>query len=469
MPLPNVLQINAWTGEEHGNTAQAAPAVRNALLTRGLAAGAPTLAPQEVRPEDWQDPRVGWGLLLADQTDLTPPQKALAEDAPAPLRELLAKRNNAPVLRYNPQGHAGTLTRYYPDGSSQQTSISALNFGIGRGCIPRYLLIWGSPKVVPWSVQYELQTGYFVGRLDLEGDALARYVAALLNDWADSQTILENTTVWAVDHGTSDITHLMHNCVALPLHESFRNDADPTFRSGATMITGASATHGTLIGDLSKRRPSLVVTSSHGATGPLTDVVQMRTQLGLMVDSAHAILEPAVLLQAWLPSGAIWFAQACCSAGSAERTAYEGLVAADSAVGRILAGVAQCGSMTSPLPRALLGAGAPLRAFIGHVEPTFDWTLRHPKTRQFLSKPLIRAFYDNLYLGKPVGMALAECRIAASSLNESYRIAVDRLGGGQDAAGEIFALELMSKDWRSLVLLGDPTCRICAPQVSTPP
>jgi hypothetical protein len=39
---------------------------------------------------------------------------------------------------------------------------------------------------------------------------------------------------------------------------------------------------------------------------------------------------------------------------------------------------ATAGARISPLPRALLGAEKPLRAFVGHVEPTFDWTLRDP-------------------------------------------------------------------------------------------
>ncbi|NEK35617.1 hypothetical protein GR253_15935 [Rhizobium leguminosarum] len=400
---------------------------------------------------------------MADRKDLSVQQKASAEDAPEPLRMLLAKRGDAPVLRYDAEGQIGTLTRYYSDGSSQQLAISALSYGTGRACIPRYLLIWGNPTVVPWSVQYELQTGYFVGRLDLEGNALARYVAALVDEWKGKEPVLANTTVWAVDHGTSDITHLMLKAVAVPIHDEFKKDIDPEFNAGARLLIDQHASCTALMNDLAERRPSLVVTSSHGATGPLSDVEQMRKSLGLMVDRDHTLLDVERLLEVWEPSGAIWFGQACCSAGSAEATAYERLVAPDSAVGRILTGVARCGSIISPLPRSLLGAEVPLRAFVGHVEPTFDWTLRHPRTNQFLTRPLIRAFYNHLFLGKPVGMALAECRIAASSLNESYRIAVDSLRNGEDLAGEVFALELMSKDWRSLVLLGDPTCRLLNP------
>ena len=46
------------------------------------------------------------------------------------------------------------------------------------------------------------------------------------------------------------------------------------------------------------------------------------------------------------------------------------------------------GAFTTPLPRALLGATRPLRAFVGHVEPTFDWTLRQRQTGEHLTFPL---------------------------------------------------------------------------------
>jgi len=462
MAFPTQLQINAWTGDGvTGNVASIEIRARSKLLSREPKPIAlKKLAPPDISPINWQDENIGWGIILPDRAELSASQKANAEDAPEAVRALLETRGHAPVLRYNPAGPLGSLTRYYGDGQWQQVAISALNYGIGRGRIPRYLLILGSPSQIPWSVQYELQTGYFVGRLDLEGEALENYIAALANNWAASGPIVANTTIWAVDHGSHDITHLMRNAVALPIHNEFLKDEDPAFKDGTQLLIDDQATAQTLISALANRRPSLVVTSSHGATGPLSDIDQMRLQLGLMVDRNHTMLDVAGLLADWTPSGAIWFGQACCSAGSAAQTSYAGLVPTDSAVGRILEGVARCGSMTAPLPRALLGAKEPLRAFVGHVEPTFDWTLRHPDTKQFLTRPLINAFYNELFRGKPVGLALGQCRVAASSLNESYRLAADALANGEDRDGEVFALELMSKDWRSLVLLGDPTCRL---------
>src|SRR5207302_1988162 len=126
----------------------------------------------------------------------------------------------------------------------------------------------------------------------------------------------------------------------------------------------------------------LIVTTSHGQTGPLADAVAMKSKLGLPVDQDFQPLDPDQLLATWEPDGAIWYAHACCSAGSNAISLYGCqdtginnipicLVEAGSPVDRVLKGVAGLGSLVAPLPRALLGAKKPLRAFIGHVEPTF--------------------------------------------------------------------------------------------------
>jgi hypothetical protein len=71
--------------------------------------------------------------------------------------------------------------------------------------------------------------------------------------------------------------------------------------------------------------------------------------------------------------------------------------------------------MTAPLARELLGHAQPLRAFVGHVEPTFDWTLSFPPNRQVLTKDLVDAFYTEVCLGKPIGLALGRLYPASAS------------------------------------------------------
>jgi hypothetical protein len=116
----------------------------------------------------------------------------------------------------------------------------------------------------------------------------------------------------------------------------------------------------------------------------------MAASLGALVDGQHLTLDIDALLAAWQPDGAIWYAHACCSAGCDNVNSYKELVPAGSTLASVLDGVAALGAQVAPLPQRLLGAAKPLRAFIGHVEPTFDWTLRQPETGQVLTARRLR-------------------------------------------------------------------------------
>ena len=70
----------------------------------------------------------------------------------------------------------------------------------------------------------------------------------------------------------------------------------------------------------------------------------------------------------------------------------------------------ELGPVVAPLPQALLGAPRPLRAFIGHVEPTFDRTWYDENNGQRLAEALVQAFYQHLYQpqSEPIGWGLRE-------------------------------------------------------------
>ncbi|WGG48509.1 hypothetical protein [Rugamonas sp. DEMB1] len=59
------------------------------------------------------------GLLLPDDDALEPAAKARADDAPAPIRRLLAARPGSPVLRWSAKLANYYLRRYYADGTAQ--------------------------------------------------------------------------------------------------------------------------------------------------------------------------------------------------------------------------------------------------------------------------------------------------------------------------------------------------------------
>jgi hypothetical protein len=455
------VSIDAYTGTDAASGRFAGNVKPWALARPSY--GEKTQRPGAIDEADWQRPEVGWGVILRERAGLTPAELATAADAPEPIQALVAARGGK-VIRYRPGAAFSSWTlRDYAGGGDLLTAGSPE--GMGAKQLPKYLLIYGSPRDVPWDIQHFLNPVRHVGRLDLEGVALENYVTALMNGWKDSTSSYTQPVVWAVDHQGGDITTLMRDTVALPLRDALDDgEIGPTFVDGST----ASATGAALLDALGACTPSLVITSSHGMTGPLDDLGAMAADLGVLVDQEHQLVSVESILERWQPDGAIWFAQACCSAGATSPSAYADLFEAGTTLEQVLTGVAKVGPMTSPLPRALLGAVRPLRAFVGHVEPTFDWTLSFPPNRQVLTSDLRKCLYQRLCLGQPVGLAMSDYYPSIGTLLLTYlaeRQKYESLVG--DAAKPSLDMLVYSRvtahDRASTVILGDPTVAMAVP------
>lgn len=459
---PSTLESNAWSGEPVGDAIVADAtgwSLGGGPLWKPIIPMRPDKAPD---PTDFSDPRVGWGLVLPDRPDLPESERVGAADAPPPLQKLLAARAPAArVFRYVPGPATGILSlRDYAAG--KDVAISGSPEGIGEGKLPKYLLLYGGPDLLPWGLQYQLNANRHVGRLDLTGPELENYVNALLHGFPVSR--YDAPVVWSVDLG--DITEILRTHIGAKLAAKLTADAEmphTQFLDGAER----TATIADLRAALVANSPSLVVTTSHGMTGPLDKPDQMAANLGLPVDGLHGLLDPDVLLTKWQPAGAIWYAHACCSAGADATTAFAGLLAEDSAVHKVLSTVASVGPRVAPLPRALLGASSPARAFVGHVEPTFDWTVSSPFTGQPLTDSIITALYDGLCSGEPVGLALnrvyEHIGEMASAHEQAHKLFNTTFGTAPSAVTAATYTKLAWLDRQSTVILGDPTVAIPLP------
>jgi hypothetical protein len=202
-------------------------------------------------------------------------------------------------------------------------------------------------------------------------------------------------------------------------------------------------------------------------TGPTSDPEAMRRDLGLLVDQLRGLVAPNDLLAAWQPDGAIWYAHAGCSAGTDRPSAYSSLLEPDSGLPELLDALAGIGPTVAPLPAALLGAPRPLRAFIGHVEPTSDWTIRLPWTRQHLTESTQAALYDGLCSGEPIGYALRRVWAHVGELEKALREATRLVNRGRATAtrGLTAALycQLAAQDRGGMVVLGDPVVAMPLP------
>lgn len=423
----------------------------------------PLLLPEAPDPKCWADEHVGYGVLLPESSH-TAAQKAVGDDAAEPVRRLLAHRPGTVMLRWDAELLPyKSLRRYYTDGTPpEKLRIGLSGFGTSRARLPRYIVIIGGPESIPWQVQYDLGTRHAVGRLPLSGTELNNYINALLTDWQDADVDAAAPLMWTVDL-PGDITAEMRAVIANPLAA---NLTDPVL-SGFQHITDGEATCRALLDRLRSTRPALVFTSSHGMTDITTERLAMT--LGLPVDTNY---RPVALddLDAAMPGGAIWHAQACCSAGSEGPTSkYAGLLATNTTVATVVNSVAALGPTVAPAVQRLLGRESPVRAMIGHVEPTFDWTLRVAETGQGLGYDITSALSTNLYGGQPIGYAFSDYRAGVGELHTQWHDAYERLAEGFTKFRPILTrLRLTALDRQSMVLLGDPTVTLPALSHSTP-
>lgn len=456
--LPESVAINAWTDDGPAAGSVDPAGARWGARREGIPASQAALPfERPVDPTNWAHPDVGYGILLRDPEDpaWSGADLASALDAEEPVRRLLAARPGSVVLRWSPTLAPGHLRRHFADDAPQDPRIGLSRFGVGRGCLPRYIAIVGGPDAIPWSVQYALSVRHAVGRIPLAGEGLGRYVEALLSGWAGSEVDAGAPLLWSVDHGGTDITHLMSAVLSTPLAAAMTGTL-PRVRH----LTGATATGPELLTALAASTPGLVVTSSHGRTGPLDDPDAMRQSLGQPIDAAFTPVDLAGLVAA-MPAGAVWYAQACCSAGGDGVSHYTGLLTPGTPVHATLQAVAGLGASVAPAAMAMLGRDRPVRAVLGHVEPTFDWTLRVPRTGQRLGAEIVAALTSNAFTGEPLAHALREYRAGVGELHTQWAQRRTVLEGGDPSVREELTwLRLTALDRQALVLLGDPTVTI---------
>lgn len=426
-----------------------------------------TLAPpEEADLNEWSDPRVGWGVVVVANPNFSADDYAKGKDLEGDevLQKLLAYRRgvqgSVPVIHYDPRVQGGPRTILLRNYAAGKDLDFTTKIGLGGDRIPFYLLIYASPADIPWSFQATLQVRHALGRLDPAMPGLDNYVNHLVTDWQPQPNQSSRTLVWAVDHG--DITSLMRQSLALKLHELYAADAD---LSASILDAGADpkcATGDELIKALSAAPPGLVVTSSHGNTGPLNDRQRLAATLGIPVDQFFGLLDIDQLLAAWQPSGAVWLAQACCSAGSDSPSRYSDLFTRSSEIGSVLHGVADSGAYIAPLPQRLLGCANPARGFFGHVEPTFNFTLQNPENGQILTHAAVNAFY-NRYFGKyTLGRVLNEYHLTAATKYATWRDLINRFDRGENVDQQLLYTRTTAIDVEALVLLGDPTASMAA-------
>jgi hypothetical protein len=256
----------------------------------------------------------------------------------------------------------------------------------------------------------------------------------------------------------------MRTYIAAKVHAALVTDSEigpgkALFLDGGTNATDATADR--LTRALEERRPGLVVTTSHGLTGPLNNASRMAATLGLPVGQDDAAVDLDRLLDKWQPNGAIWYCHACCSAGADQPSAFADLFDESAPLRSILTGIATVGPCVAPLPSRLLSGSRPCRAFIGHVEPTFDWTLRDPGNGQVITKPIVDAVYPNLFRPRTtLGFAFKDAYATVGSYLANWDLGRAAYDAGSQNIADLLRLQLAARDLQSMVILGDPAATL---------
>lgn len=456
--LPDKVLANAWRG-------------RPVSGSFGPDAGRWALGPvvQQVRlaapavgdPDDWTRDAVGWGIVVPDTNEGTVADRAEGRDLPEIVQNLIAARD-ATVLRYRPGDprSATHLFRYHPARADAfPLPVAGGKRGKAVDAVPVFLMILAQPDEIPWEFQFDLNLDprTFAGRVPLNGEPLANYITALLDGWNDDPAAPSTgrALVWSTEHDETDITRLMRLILGDPVRSLYEDDADVTVRG----LAGTTATVAGLTEALAADRPGVVVTTSHGFTGPegAPDV----TRLGVPVATDHELVDVAALCEQWAPAGAVWYAHACCGAGCDAPSSFDGLFERNGELDTMMLELAGVGPVVAPLPLALLGAKQPARAFVGHVEPTFDWTLQDEDTNRSVVEDLVDGLYSGLLLGRSVGRAMAPFQIGAGPLAAAL-VNTSRPGVLNGSIGADVALRQRIRylDRRSLVVLGDPAAAL---------
>lgn len=464
--MRQAVQADAWRGTASAVSAFAEDADRWAVMPVERAVN--PQAPVPTRPDDWDQDTVGWGIIVPDTDQGTVSDRAAGRDLPPIVQQLVSRRRGT-VLRHRAAPRGGLPThvwRYHPRRSEAYSlPIGGSRRGRGLDAVPVFLMLLGGPDQLPWKLQYALNLDprTHPGRLPLTGAPLERYVARLLGGWegdADSPSS-GRAVVWSADHGADDITRLLRLAVAAPVLSKYVQDTDVD----VTSLAGTAATTSALATALTDNKPGVVLTTSHGYTGPAGGPDP--DLLGLPVDTNHDILDPTSLLETWQPDGAVWYAHACCGAGCDSPSSFAGLFEAGGPLDRMMEELAGIGPAVAPLPVALLGAERPARAFIAHVEPTYDWTLQDEATGRAVLADLTDALYGPLLLGSAVGSAVSPYPVGAGSiaghlLDTTRRAVLEDDGDPLDALRE----RISYLDRRSLVVLGDPA--VALPSLAAP-
>jgi len=402
---------------------------------------------------------VGWAIVFHQN------ETNVVKEALQPLiehrRKAISDANKLKVLEYQSgEDWSGWLARH---------GVSAGNVDPKK--IPLYVLLIGSPELIPFSFGHLLDVEYAVGRLHFDtAEEYANYVQSVI-DYESGTTVpnAREAVFFGTRHKFDEATQLSADHLVKPLVEgSDTSDNKPItefeqFQSRELWGAGASkqALFDAFHAPANTKPPAFLFTASHGMGFPLGHPKQSDSQGALLcqdwpglgqIGPEHYFAASDLTDEARV-HGMIAFHFACYGAGTPafDRFIYE--------PGESPEPIAK-EAFISALPKKLLShsKGGAL-AVIGHVERAWGYSITGNT-----SGPQLIPFQNTIGLllqGKPIGLAVKD-------FNERFAALSTNLSDLQDKINLTYRIPestlvstwLERNDAEGYVVLGDPAVRL---------
>jgi hypothetical protein len=408
----------------------------------------------------------GWGVIFAQEDSENIPA---IKEALSGLLEL--RKSQAGDFYQEYRGEGG-----YQSGESYIDFLSRHNVGPGPADperVPYYLLIVGSPEVIPFEFQYQLDVQYAVGRIFFDTlDQYAQYAQSIVEMESGQISTSRSATFFGVQNPDDPATQLSAANLVQPLAEKF-SSGDLSEGWKIQSVVGEGATKSTLTEILGgEKSPALFFSASHGMGFPKDDPRQLPHQGALLcqdwpgprswkepIPEEHYFSADDISSEAKI-DGSIAFFFACYGAGTPHMDdfAHQAFLEPAAIAPR---------NFLARLPQGLLShPRGGMQAVIGHVERAWGYSFTWEQSGSQLA--VFESALKTLMDGYPVGYAMEYFNARYAELSTILSTELQGVQFGKQVDDVALAGRwTANNDARSYVVIGDPAVRIRVKSLET--